>query len=204
MNKKEILSGYQQMRQDITVNKDRCLVKILAELRTYFKKFPKEEWTFAHFIAKTEVDDLIFETLEKTYAITSKAVKSLYNIDTDPINTVDIAEFMYSADNKTLYDRLKMHFENACERDNPLDYMFNRYVLIVDTETSCVSNGIIHGKVHKHAKYVEIHGGADCTQEEGPCEYWISKGKMPIEDLEELPPYHPDCECEVIYYIEKE
>jgi hypothetical protein len=27
---------------------------------------------------------------------------------------------------------------------------------------------------------------------------------MPIEELDELPPYHPDCECEVIYYIDKE
>lgn len=192
------------MRQDLTVNKDRHLVKILAELKTYFKKHPKEDWTFAHFIATTEVDDLIFESLEKTYVITAKAVKSLYNIEADPLNTIDIADFMYSADNKTLFDRLKTHFEAACERDNPSEYMFNRCVLIVDTETNCVSNGIIHGKVHKHAKYVEIHGGADCTEETGPCEYWISKGKMPIEELEELPPYHPDCECEVIYYVEKE
>jgi hypothetical protein len=28
-------------------------------------------------------------------------------------------------------------------------------------------------------------------------------GKMPIEDLVELPPYHPNCECEVIYYFEE-
>jgi hypothetical protein len=27
---------------------------------------------------------------------------------------------------------------------------------------------------------------------------------MPIEELDELPPYHPDCECEVIYYIDEE
>ena len=36
------------------------------------------------------------------------------------------------------------------------------------------------------------------------CEYWVLKGKMPIEELEELPPYHPDCDCQVIYYIDKE
>ncbi len=28
----------------------------------------------------------------------------------------------------------------------------------------------------------------------------IATGK----ELDELPPYHPDCECEVIYYIDKE
>jgi hypothetical protein len=27
-------------------------------------------------------------------------------------------------------------------------------------------------------------------------------GKFPIEDLVERPPYHPNCECEVIYYID--
>ena len=36
-----------------------------------------------------------------------------------------------------------------------------------------------------------------------PCEEWIKMGKFPIKDLVERPPYHPNCECEVIYYIEE-
>jgi hypothetical protein len=73
----------------------------------------------------------------------------------------------------------------------------------MDTETSCVSNGIIHGKINKHATHAEIIGNGECD-DHPECDFWLSKGKMPIEELEELPPYHPDCECEVIYYIDEE
>lgn len=202
MEKQKILNGYREMRQDINTNRDRCLTKVLAAVKKYFKDTPNEKWSFAHFLKTTELDDIIFDSLEKTYSITAKSVKELYNITAESVDTVEIAEYMYSKDGKTLYTRLQDHFNAACERDNPAEYMFNRCVLIVDTETICVSNGIIHGKCNKHAKYAEVFGGANCS--DGPCEYWINKGKMPIEELEELPPYHPDCECEVIYYFDEE
>jgi hypothetical protein len=49
-----------------------------------------------------------------------------------------------------------------------------------------------------------VLGSPDCSDEDsGKCEYYVSKGKMPIEELDELPPYHPDCECEVIYYFDE-
>jgi hypothetical protein len=75
----------------------------------------------------------------------------------------------------------------------------------MDTETLYASNHVIHGKLKKYATHAEVFNGNDdiCEQHE-ECEYWSTKGKMPIEELEKLPPYHPDCECEVIYYIEEE
>ena len=153
-------------------------------------------------VLSTIVNDII-AIIEKTFVIVTKAVEELYGIKPDPSEKINIEDLMYSADNKTLYDRLKEHFNNAIKRDEQAQYMFNRCVLILDTETSCVSNGIIHSRMNKHAKYAEILEGADCMGEpESPCEYWIVKGKMPIEELEELPPYHPDCDCEVIYYTE--
>ena len=75
----------------------------------------------------------------------------------------------------------------------------------MDTETSYATNHFIHGKVKRYATYVEILEQPECMDEPGSeCEYWVLKGKMPIEELEELPPYHPDCDCQVIYYIDKE
>lgn len=203
MSKQQILNGYRQMRQDIENGKDRHLVHIHSLIKKYFKDTPKEKWTFANFITTTKVDDMIFESLEHTYAITTKAIEDLYGIKPNPEDKVEVAELMYSADGKTLYDRLQAHFEAACDRDDPSQYMFNRCVLIVDTETSCVSNGLIHGKVNKHAVYAEIVGSGEC-ETHPECDFWITKGKMAIEELEELPPYHPDCQCEVIYYIDEE
>ena len=75
----------------------------------------------------------------------------------------------------------------------------------MDTETLYASNHVIHGKLKKYATYVEVLGSPECESEDGGmCEYYVSKGKIPIEELDELPPYHPDCECEVIYYIDEE
>lgn len=70
----------------------------------------------------------------------------------------------------------------------------------MDTETLYASNHVIHGKLKKYATHIEVVGSPECSDEdEGLCEYYVTKGKMPIEELDELPPYHPD--CEVIYYI---
>lgn len=203
MNRQQILSGYKQMRADIGSVKDRLLFKIFSKIKKYFQDTDKEQWSFNHFITESKIDDTIFNILERTYSITVRAVKHLYGIEFNSNEKVNVEDLMYSADGKNLYQRLQEHFNNACNKTEPAQYMFNRCVLIVDTETACVSNGIIHNKVNKHAKYAEVLEGAECMDIPGSeCEYWISKGKMPIEELEELPPYHPDCDCEVIYYIE--
>ena len=111
---------------------------------------------------------------------------------------------IYSEDGKTLNERIKNHYENAINRPNSLEYMYNRIVLIMDTETLHASNHVIHGKLYRHASHVEVIGSPECEVENGGlCEFYTSKGKMLIEELDELPPYHPDCECEVIYYLEK-
>lgn len=201
MNKQNLVNGYKKMRSDINSNKDRLLFKIFSAIKKYFKDTLKEQQSFGGFITETKIDDIIFASLERTYAITVKAVKDLYNIESN--DKIDVVDLMYSADGKNLYQRLQEHFDNACGRNDATQYMFNRCVLIVDTETACVSNGIIHSKVNKHARYVEVLEGAECADlPASECEYWIKKGKMPIEELEELPPYHPDCDCEVIYFIE--
>lgn len=202
MNKQQITNGYRKMRDNINSNKDHYLVKIHSAIKKYFKDIPKEKWSFTHFLSTTNIDDLIFKSLERTYSITTKAVEDLYNIK-DSSSKVEVADLMYSKDGKTLYERLKDHFENACKHEDQSGYMFNRCVLIMDTETSCVSNGIIHGKINKHATHAEVIGNGECD-DHPECEFWLSKGKIPIEELEELPPYHPDCECEVIYYIDEE
>ena len=104
-------------------------------IKKYFNEIPKEKWDFEHFLRVSGIGNIIFESLEKTFVIVSEAVEKLYNIKPDPSEKIDVASLIYSADNKTLYDRLKEHFNNAVKRDEPATYMFNRCVLILDTET---------------------------------------------------------------------
>ena len=204
MNRNQILTGYDKMRQDISKSKDEYLEKIFIYIKEYFTTIDKSLWNWEIFYLGLE--QLIFKALEETYSITAAAVKSIYGIQfKDIIDQDTLKELTYSEDGKTLEERLKEHWDNAIKRDDPTLYFYNRVVLIMDTETLYASNHVIHGKLKRYATHVEIAGSPECDSEDGGmCEYYISKGKIPIEELNELPPYHPDCECEVIYYIDEE
>ena len=195
--KQKLLDGYSQMREDIATAKDKHLRKLWIFIRDEMDNLPKDRFL-------DEVEYRILQSLEETYAITSAAARKLYGIKSERLQDGEIEELMYSKDGKTLRERLETHYDNAENRSNSTEYFRNRVVLIVDTETLTVSNTVIHGKLNKEATYAEVIGVGDCSEaaEEGDCEYWIAKDKMPIEELSELPPFHPDCECEVIYYFE--
>lgn len=152
------------------------------------------------------LEKLIFDSLTETYSITAAAVKKIYGIKfNETIDQETLEELTYSKDGKTLEERIHKHYDEAVKRDNPTLYFYNRIVLIMDTETLYASNHVIHGKLKRYATHIEVvNANEDFCLEHESCEYWVSKGKMPIEELDELPPYHPDCECEVIYYIDEE
>ena len=194
--KQKLIDGYSQMRKDIKTSKDNHLRKLWIFIRDEMKNLPKDRFL-------DEVEYRILKSLEDTYSITSAATRKLYGIKSERLQDGEIEELTYSKDGKTLRERLEIHYDNAGSRSNITEYFRNRIVLIMDTETLTVSNSIIHSKLNKEATYAEVIGGANCWEENGgDCEYWIAKGKMPIQELSELPPYHPDCECEVIYYFE--
>lgn len=201
MERQQILNEYEKMRAEIFKSKDEYLEEIFKYLKSYFN-LPKEEWDWEIFFA--DLENLIFESLEKTYSITAKWTKTIYGIDfKEVIDKETLEDLTYSKDGKSLEERIKKHYDVAIGRANVKDYLYNRIVLIMDTETLYVSNHVIHGKLKKYATHVEVVGVAECTDNSGLCETYVNKGKIPIEELEELPPYHPDCECEVVYYIEE-
>ena len=201
MNRNQILTGYDKMRQDISKAKDKYLEAIFIYIKEYFAR-DKSRWNWEEFYLGLE--QLIFKALEETYSITAAAVKSIYGIQfKDIIDQDTLKELTYSEDGKTLEERLKEHWDNAIKRDDPTLYFYNRVVLIMDTETLYASNHVIHGKLKRYATHVEVIGAATCLEHE-ECDYYTSLGKIPIEKLDKLPPYHPDCECEVIYYIDEE
>lgn len=186
--RQQIIDGYSQMRIDISKLATKCLEDI-------YKYLDSEH------ISLDYVYEIILDMLSEVYSLTVTATKNIYNIKNEPLDDEDIEKLTYSKDGKSILKRLQEHYNEAKKRDNFKEYFFNRIVLIVDTESLSISNAVIHGKMKKDAKYVEVISGSEFCAE-GQCEYWQSKGKMPIEDLTELPPYHPDCECEVIYYFE--
>lgn len=188
------------MRKDISISKDNYLEDMFKYIKAYFST-DKSLWSWETFYPTLEA--MLFESLTKTYSITIAAAKAIYGIEfNERLDRDTLEKLTYSQDGKTLEERMKINFETAIKRDNPALYYYNRTVLVMDTETLYASNHVIHGKLKKYATEVEVVGSPECGDEDdGLCEYYVSKGKMSIEELDELPPYHPDCECEVIYYI---
>lgn len=202
MERQQIISGYERMRKDIAKYKDQYLEQLYIYIKTYFKQ-PKELWSWEVF--SSGLEELIYQSLAKTYSITIDAAEDLYNIQfKETIDAETLERLTYSGDGKSLSERLKSHYDEAITRDNTIEYFYNRVVLIMDTETLYSSNHVIHGKLKRQATHAEVINDNDdfCFGHE-MCEYWVGKGKMPIDELEELPPYHPDCECEVIYYFDE-
>lgn len=219
MDRQQILDGYAKLRENISQEKDKSFEKIVKYVNRNFNDQPKEEFI-------NQVFNLILDSLEKTYSLTAAAVREIYNIQDNNIENIEMDKLTYSQDGKTLKDRLEQHYSSAKERknrfaiqikeveakkDDPVSglnaamfYYNERMFVILNTETSYISNYLLHKKLKEYASHAEIYGVGECMINDGsPCEEWIKMGKMPIEDLVELPPYHPNCECEVIYYFEE-
>ena len=214
MDRQQILDGYSKLRENISQEKEKSFEKIVKYVNRNFNDQPKEEFI-------NQVFNLILDSLEKTYSLTIAAIKKIYNIQDNNIEDININQLTYSRDGKTLKDRLNEHYSIAKEKQNKIFkisgikekddpfkgnafilYFHNRVWCILNTESLHLSNNLIHEKLKKYANYVEIYGVGECMEHDGsPCEEWIKMGKIPIEDLVELPPYHPNCECEIIYYI---
>ena len=202
MERQQILNGYDKMRKNISKAKDNYLEKIFKYIKIYFFERPKDQQTWDSFAPGLE--SIIYDSLAETYSITVDAAEEIYNIKFEEIIDEDtLKELTYSEDGKSLDERLEKHFNDAIERDNPKDYLYNRIVLIMDTETLYASNHVIHGKLKRRSSYAEVVGRAECFEHE-ECDYYTSLGKVKIEKIDKIPPYHPDCECEVIYYLDEE
>lgn len=220
MERQQIINSYSKLRKNIEREKEESFEKIVKYINRNFEEEKKEEFI-------NQVFNLILDSLEKTYSLTAAAVKEIYGVQSNSIENVDISKLTYSQDGKTLQDRLNIHYSNAKDKqskfaiqikeidldsraDNPVPglnaailYFNQRTWLILNTESSYLSNYLIHSKLKEEAKYAEVYGIGDCHLKDGaPCEEWIRMGKIPIKDLVELPPYHPSCECGVIYYLE--
>lgn len=221
MERQQIIDGYTKMRQNIQQEKEKNFEKIVKYINRNFNNKSQDEFI-------NQVFDLILNSLEKTYSLTTSYIKEIYHIqDINDIENIDINKLTYSKDGKTLKERLNQHYSVAKERQNQFAiqikkasdlskddpaadanaaiYYIGKTYVIINTETSYLSNYLLHKKLKERASHAEVYGVGECMEKDGsPCEEWIKMGKMPIKDLVELPPYHPNCECEVIYYFEEE
>jgi hypothetical protein len=146
-----------------------------------------------------EIIEQIYLSLEKTYSSTIQKVKKEYNLKTTPKLPLD--SLVYHEDGKTLEERVISYNKY---RQDKMYYLFVITRILI-TENNTVLNHLMYYILKDKAKYIEIANDAEPACE--VCGDEIPLGvKIPIKDfdLSRLPPYHPDCECYIIYFIEEE
>lgn len=166
------------------------LSKILIK---YYNNKNKDLETFKTFSDKMEKE--IEEMLGKVYSTTANGIKKIYKISKDlPLSKIE----PYSADGKTLSDRFYIWFStNSSEFIEDKIQAIQKLETIVKTEASHQQQLVMYDKLQGLAEYaIVVPGDGDCK--EGICDEY--EGEWPIGELI-FPPYHPNCQCYVIYEI---
>lgn len=149
----------------------------------------------------------IYSSLEETLSITLTLVKNLYKISNKQLN---IKTLTYQKDGKNLEDRVKEYCESInieLELNETVDLSRLKNLLtynltkLLDTETMTIHNQAIYQMVKNKAIYVEIMGAAECNEE---CDIYVSNPRIPIGEIDALPPFHPFCHCVAVYYLKDE
>ena len=143
---------------------------------------------------RQQVKDTILDSLTDTMSYVLKEIETLYPNSYDKNAKIELEKLLYHKDGLTLNQRINNWFKEE-ENEQNLAYHMR---LILRTETEQIIPRIIQTKLTRNKVYVEIlQGKGECST--GMCAEYAD-GQAYSEDEIELPPYHPDCGCEAIFY----
>ena len=189
-NRKYIENKTKKLNKEIQKIYDTYFETLSKELIKYYNNDCKN---FSEF--SDQVESIILEMLEEVYSTTSSGVKSIYKIKKDlPVSKIAT----FSADGKTLADRIYIWFSKASENfvADKLQAL-QKLEVITRTEALYQQQLVMYDKIQGLAEFgIVVNGGGDCK--EGICAEY--EGECPIGELI-FPPYHPNCQCYVIYEI---
>lgn len=187
------------------LEKTKKLNKQITEVyEDYFEKLSKilikyynTEDTEKNFDKLSEkLQDKILDMLGKVYSITSAELKIIYNINKKKkLPKSEIKTF--SQDGYNLQERLNRWF-NQSSKDFIQDKIqaISQLREILITECLYQKQVVMNDKLKGFCEFGIIEESPDCHS--GICNEYA--GEWPINELI-YPPYHPNCQCEVIYEI---
>lgn len=146
---------------------------------------------------KTEnrVMELILDSLIETKFLTERELKRIFPKSYE-IQNIEIQDILYKQDGLTLAERIDKWF-NQTDRKEELSSQMAR---ILDTQTYHIVPMIVKEDLKRKDNekvYVEIISNEDCHS--GICLDYAD-GEAHLEDDIDLPPYHPNCQCQAIWY----
>ena len=144
--------------------------------------------------------ELIYDFLEELMKLVSEYLQAEYQISPSKLTEKQIESLFYTKDGKTFKQRLK---EYVSERDNKRKFLYNIHRFL-STESISATNKILFFKAKDHFKYYKVNDlyCCDyCMEIVSSLENWTL-----IEDADktDLPPYHPECKCVLIFSNNKD
>jgi len=138
------------------------------------------------------------ETFESMFLHSLNFITDVYKIDTDWVEISEnaILELTFSKDGKNFKNRVYEHYSDYLNNHDK-NIFLNAIDKILNTESRYIFNHALAQEVGPQAIECEIIGDNAC----GECLDHLGGGRINPALLTDIPPYHPNCECNIVYYL---
>lgn len=142
--------------------------------------------------------DLSYQFLETIMVEVLAFIEAEYGISGEVLSKEELGELFYSKDGKTMEERI-----DGYVTDEEVAFIYDM-CRFFSSEAQTAANKIMFLKLKKHFKYAKVENVYCCEV----CMDTIVQlnSWTPIEkiDLRDLPPYHPECVCTILFSDEDE
>lgn len=204
MTIKEYHSKYfNKIQQDKNKKQEEIIQIALQAVSKAIKEKNKFNWVKV----ENDIINKMYDSLAKTLGYSLTLVKEAYKIKDKQLNLKDLT---WQKDGKTIEDRINeycysiaqlIELEEIPNESKLKQILAYKLIRLLNTETMTIHNNFVWQLLNKEAKYVEIWNEDDQCDTDCGCDAYFNHGKFLLTELEELPPYHPDCECYLVYYF---
>ena len=205
MNKKEKIELHKNMVDDIIEKETEIAEEIAKTIISYYNDEQVSDFNQLY----QDILDLMYISLKQTYKITISQGAEIYSalekekekIEKKKISNKEINSYTYSKDNLTLAKRVKQYIDDAKKENIDRDVLIFYETRILDNETLVVHHKLLKEKLKKNGVEIAmLIPGGGCSKD--CCNDYFNEW-VHIDDIEDEPPYHPNCKCEIIYDEEK-
>lgn len=184
-----------QIKQDFLKNKieynNYCQERILDTLTSINNYSDNYLQSYAIEEVEKALEDMLMQAL--------KFMRNVYGLDTDwtQISEDVIISLTFSNDGKNFKDRIHEHYKEYLQHKNQDTFKYD-IQRILNTQSQSIFNHSLSQKIKSQAIECEIVGDNACSN----CLDHLGGGRLDPKKLIDIPPYHPNCECSIVYYLE--
>lgn len=201
MNRSEKIKAHKKMLDEISNKETDIVEEINVQINNFYKdKKENRDWNTLF----TTIKDLMYISLKQSYKTTLQNLNDIYNVGftiPNKISNKEIDKYTYKKDKKSLSKRISEHL-NSAEREQTSKDTLKFYITrLLDNEVLVVNHKLAKKKMkekgYEYGTIITGHGcGRDC------CNVDVEE-PIPLDLIEDEPPYHPYCQCDIIFEEEK-